>query len=65
MSMIRQVSGNGVGSSGPGERTAATVVVLDEVLDAGDETAYAAEAATTDGLLGNSPEPALHLIGPG
>ena len=41
------------------------IVVLDEVLDAGDEIAHAAEAAATDRLLSNQPEPAFHLIEPG
>ncbi len=40
------------------------VVVLDELLDAGDQIAYAAETAAANCLLCNQPEPALHLIEP-
>jgi hypothetical protein len=41
------------------------VVVLDEVVDSGDEIFDAAEAAAADGLLGNETELALNLIEPG
>ena len=56
---------DGVGGCGPGKGAAFAVVVLDELVDAGDQIADAAEAAATDGPLGNQSEPAFHLIEPG
>ena len=53
-----------VGGGCPCKRSAAAVIVLDEVIDSGDEFFDAAEAAAAYGLLGNETEPALHLIEP-
>ena len=61
---FRTVSAVGQHRSGPGEGTAVAVVVLDELVDACDQFAHAAEAAAPDGLLGDQSEPALHLIEP-
>jgi len=41
-----------------------TVVVLDEIFDASNEFADAAEAAATNRLLSNEPEPAFDLVEP-
>lgn len=43
----------------------ASVVMLDEFVDAPDQFADAPETATADGLLGNEAEPAFHLVEPG
>jgi hypothetical protein len=40
-------------------------VVLDEVIDSGDEVFYAWEAASANFLLRNESEPSLDLVEPG
>src|SRR3972149_7389070 len=44
---------------------AATVVVVNEVVDSRHEVADAAERAAADGPLGDDVEPDLHLVEPG
>ena len=39
--------------------------MLDEVVDSGDQMFHAPETPPADGLLGDEPEPAFHLIEPG
>jgi len=56
---------NGIGGCGPGEGAAAAVILVDEVLDAGDEVAEAAEVSAANRLLCNQLEPAFDLIEPG
>ncbi len=47
------------------QKAATAVVVLDEVVDSGDEVLDASEAAASDRLLGNEAEPAFDLVEPG
>ncbi len=53
-----------VGRRGPGERMAAMIVVLDEVLDLGNQIANTLEGAASNGALRDDVEPDLDLVEP-
>jgi hypothetical protein len=46
-------------------RGAVLVIVLDEVVDFGDEVFDVSEASAADGLLGDETEPTFDLVEPG
>jgi len=50
--------------SGPSEGFGLAVVVLDELVDSGNEFFDAPERSAPDGLLGDEAEPSLDLIEP-
>ena len=56
---------DGVDCSGPGEWFGFAVVVLDELVDSGDEFFDALERSGPDGLLRDESEPSVDLIEPG
>lgn len=54
-----------VGGGSPGERFAGLVVVVDEVIDLGDQIFDRAKRAAANGLVGNQAEEAFYLVQPG
>src|SRR5277367_5115546 len=62
---VERVCEDGIGGGGPSEGAAVAVVVPNELVNARNEFANAAEAAATDSLLSDESKPAFDLVDPG
>ncbi len=55
---------NGIGGGSPEERSLVFIIMLHVLLDFGYQFTNVAEGAAANRLLGDEPEPTLHLVEP-